>query len=121
LTQSADFVGHFVRMAATAIDITTHMLETERRKRDRGSVALDTLMCNREGHTFAAKVLNLSNGGLMAVTEAALCERDPVRIDLPTIGWLRATVVWVLGDRVGIQFRDPIDPDELAVFCKLFS
>jgi hypothetical protein len=108
-------------MMATAPDMTMQMLDTERRKRDRASVALDTLMCDREGHSFGAQILNLSNGGLMAITEAPLCERDPVRVDLPTIGWIRATVVWVLAERVGIQFRDPIDPDELAVFCKLFS
>ncbi len=108
-------------MIATAPDITSNMLDSERRKRDRESVALDTLMCNREGQTFGAQILNLSNGGLMATTEAQLCERDPVRIDLPTIGWVRATVVWVLADRVGMEFRDPIDPEELAIFCRLFA
>lgn len=106
---------------ASAPDLTTHMLETERRRRTRASVALDTLMCDREGRSFGAQILNLSNGGLMATTEAPLCERDPIRVDLPTIGWIRAHVVWVLGERVGVQFRDPIDPDELAVFCKLFG
>jgi PilZ domain len=108
-------------MIATARDLTTQMLDTERRKRERASVALDTLMCDRENRTFGVQILNLSNGGLMAIAETDLCERDPVRIDLPTIGWIRATVVWVLGDRIGVQFRDPIDPDELAVFCKLFG
>ncbi len=108
-------------MNAAAPDMTTQMLDNERRKRERECVALDTLMCDREGRTFGAQILNLSNGGLMATTEAPLCERDPIRIDLPTIGWIRATVVWVLADRVGVQFRDPIDPDELAVFCKLFG
>ena len=108
-------------MMAIAPDLTTQMLETERRKRDRASVALDTLMCDREGRTFGVQILNLSNGGLMAIAETDLCERDPVRIDLPTIGWIRATVVWVLGDRIGVQVRDAIDPDELAVFCKLFG
>ncbi len=105
----------------TAPDLTTQMLDTERRKRSRASVALDTLMSDREGRTFGVQILNLSNGGLMATTESPLCERDPVRVDLPTIGWVRATVVWVLGERVGVQFRDPIDPDELAVFCRLFG
>ena len=108
-------------MIALAPDLTANMLEAERRKRNRAHVALDTLMCDREGRTFGAQILTMSNGGLMATTEAPLCERDPVRIDLPTIGWLRATVVWVLGDRIGVEFRDPIDPDELAVFCRLFG
>ncbi len=108
-------------MIAEAPDLTNRMLESERRKRDRASVALDTLMCDREGRTFGAQILNLSNGGLMATTEAPMCERDPVRIDLPTIGWVRATVVWVLADRVGMQFRDPIDPEELEIFCRLFG
>ena len=108
-------------MTATATALADNMLEAERRKRARASVALDTLMCDREGRSFGVRILNLSNGGLMAVTESPLCERDPVRVDLPTIGWVRAMVVWVLGDRVGVQFRDPIDPDELAIFCRLFG
>ena len=108
-------------MIAATPDMTSNMIDSDRRKRERASVALDTLMCDREGRTFGAQILNLSNGGLMATTEAPLCERDPIRIDLPTIGWIRATVVWVLADRVGVQFREPIDPDELAVFCRLFG
>ena len=108
-------------MNATATDLTNRMLDSDRRKRHRANVSLDTLMCDREGRTFGVRILNISNGGLMATTEAPLCERDPVRVDLPTIGWVRASVVWVLAERVGVQFRDPIDPDEMAMFARLFA
>jgi PilZ domain len=96
--------------------LANQVLEIERRKADRAMVALETLMCDREGRTFGTKILNMSCTGIMAITEAPLCERDPVRIDLPILGWLRADIVWVLGDRVGARFRTPIDRYELEMF-----
>jgi PilZ domain len=108
-------------MPATQHALANQVLEIERRKADRATVALDTLMCDREGRTFGTKILNLSCSGMMALTETPLCERDPVRVDLPTIGWLRADIVWVLGDRVGARFRQPIDPFELEMFERVFG
>jgi len=103
----ADFLAEHV--------LANQVLEIERRKADRATVALDTLMCDRAGRTFGTKVLNMSRSGFMAITETPLCERDPVRIDLPMIGWIRADVVWVLGERIGARFREPIEAFELEM------
>ena len=46
-------------MNAAAPDMTTQMLDNERRKRERECVALDTLMCDREGRTFGAQIMNV--------------------------------------------------------------
>ena len=101
--------------------LANHVIENDRRKAERAEVALETLMCDREGHTFGTRILNLSLTGMMASTEAPLCERDPIRIDLPIIGWVKADIMWVLGDRVGARFRTPIEESELSMFQRVFG
>lgn len=109
------------RMLETAPFLTAHVIESDRRKIARYDIALETQMCDREGRSFPARILNVSNGGLMAESDTPLHERDPVRIELPTVGWLRADIVWVLGNRFGMKFRDPIAPRTFAIFCNLFG
>jgi hypothetical protein len=101
--------------------LANHVLDVDRRKAGRHSVAFETLMSDREGNVFGAGVLNLSLTGLMATTDVPLCQRDPVRIDLPTIGWVRADIVWVLGDKIGARFRQPIRQYELDLFQSRFA
>jgi hypothetical protein len=108
-------------MSAHPNALANHVLDVERRKANRHSVAFETLMCDREGNIFGAGVLNLSLSGLMATTDSPLCQRDPVRVDLPTIGWVRADIVWVLGDKVGARFREPIRQYELDLFQSRFA
>jgi len=108
-------------MIANAQTLAENVIASDRRKITRQDYALETLMCDRENRTFGARILNISNGGVMAQVEAPLCEHDAIRIDLPTIGWLRADIVWVLGDRVGAAFREPIDLNEFAAFQRIFG
>jgi hypothetical protein len=108
-------------MASASYQLTEQVAAAERRRTDRREVALDTLMADRESRTFAVRILNLSQGGFMARSEWPLCERAPVRVDIPTIGWLRAEIIWVLGDRVGGTFREAIDAEAYATFVKVFG
>jgi hypothetical protein len=108
-------------MATASYGLTEQVAAAERRRAERREVALDTLMADREGRTFAVRILNLSGAGFMAQSEWPLCERAPVRVDIPTIGWLRAEIVWVLGDCVGGNFREPIDAEAFATFVKVFG
>lgn len=101
--------------------LAAQVASTDRRRGEREEIALETLMVDREGRTFAARILNLSQHGLLAETETLLCERAPLRVDLPTIGWLRADVVWALGPRVGVAFRSPIAPHVYAGFVRTFG
>jgi hypothetical protein len=111
-------------MLETAPHLTAHLaagpatdrIEADRRKLTRDDIAIETQMCDRANNTFDAHVINISNGGFMAQTSHPLRENDPVRIDLPTIGWVRADVVWVLGDRIGVRFRGQIEESVLAAF-----
>ncbi len=78
-------------------------------------------MADRSGQCFAVRILNLSADGLMAITTMPLCERAVVRIDIPTIGWIRAEIVWVLGDRIGAAFRYPLAELQFWSFVDLFG
>jgi hypothetical protein len=108
-------------MATASYQLTEQVAAAERRRAERRETALDTLMSDREGQTFAVRILNLSQAGFMAKSEWPLRGRAPVRVDIPTIGWLRAEIVWVLGDRVGGDFRDLMDPEAFATFVKVFG
>lgn len=108
-------------MASASYQLVEQVAAAERRRSERRQVALDTLMSDRENQTFAAQILNLSEAGFMARSEWRLSERAPVRVDIPTIGWLRADIIWVLGDRFGGSFRDVIEPEAYATFVKVFG
>ena len=108
-------------MLAFAQPLAAQIADVDRRRADRADVALDTQMANREGHVFRARILNLSETGFMAHVDMPLCERAPVRIDVPTIGWVRADVVWELGDRVGAVFRTALNPHALRMFVRIFG
>ncbi|MDB5714377.1 MAG: hypothetical protein JWO15_1774 [Sphingomonadales bacterium] len=106
---------------ATSYRLVEQVAAAERRRAERREVALDTLMSDRESRTFAVRILNLSEGGFMAQSDWPLCERAPVRVDIPTIGWLRADIIWVLGDRFGANFRDAVEAESYATFVKVFG
>ncbi len=108
-------------MITAAQPLAAHIFDTDRRRAAREEVALETQMADRWGRVFPAQLINLSSHGFMATTEVQLCERDPVRIEIPTIGWQRAEVAWVLGDRLGAALRDPIAEHAFLSFVSVFG
>ena len=56
------------------------------------------------------KVRNLSAGGMMAEGLGKPVRGQLVWIDLRNIGWIEGAVAWVQDNRVGIAFREEIDP-----------
>ncbi len=108
-------------MSTASQPLAAHVFDVDRRRVAREDVALETLMADRWGRTFPVRLINLSQQGFMATAEVDLCERDTVRIDIPTIGWQRADIAWVLGNRLGASLRDTITPDAFASFVSLFG
>ena len=84
-----------------------------RRRSPREDVTADTLMSDGEGRLSGLKLLNLSADGFMGLADVNLREREPIRVDMPALGWVEAEVVWVLGDRVGGAFRASLTPHDL--------
>ena len=93
--------------------LAAHVANVNRRRSAREDIHADTLMTDREGRLSGIKLLNLSEDGFMAVTDMDQCEREPIRVDMPLVGWVRADIVWVLGERIGAQFREPLSPHQL--------
>ena len=56
------------------------------------------------------KVRNLSAGGMMAEGLGKPVRGQLVWVDLRNIGWIEGSVAWVQDNRVGIAFREEIDP-----------
>jgi PilZ domain len=108
-------------LGPAAPPLAAHVFETDRRRATREDVALETVMADRWGRSFTGRILNMSETGLLAEADVDLCERDPVRIDVPTVGWMRGQVAWALSNRIGVRFRDRITPDAFASFVSVFG
>ena len=109
-------------MTITSALLAARVFESDRRHSARRDIAYDTVMLDREGREIDVRIVNVSEAGLMAPTDAAMCERERVRLSLPPLGWVAGTVVWELGEQFGVQFRSPLTTAELdAVFGQLPS
>jgi hypothetical protein len=98
---------------ALAEPLAAHVANVNRRRLARQDIEADTLMTDREGRLSGIRLLNLSEEGFMAVTDMDHCERDPVRIDMPVVGWVRAEIIWALGERIGATFCQPLTPSQM--------
>jgi len=94
--------------------LAAHVAAVNRRRTARQDIQADTLMTDREGRLSGVRLLNLSEDGFMAITDMDQCEREPIRIDMPIVGWVRADIVWVLGERIGAAFREPLTPAQMS-------
>jgi hypothetical protein len=56
------------------------------------------------------RVRNLSSGGMMAEGGPPAARGAMVWVDLRNIGWVEGTVAWIHESRIGIAFREEIDP-----------
>ncbi|MCZ8321997.1 MAG: PilZ domain-containing protein [Novosphingobium sp.] len=56
------------------------------------------------------RVRNLSPGGVMAEGGPLVHRGAVVWVQLRNIGWVEGTVAWVQDSRIGIAFREEIDP-----------
>lgn len=81
----------------------------QRAKRD--SMFLLTSIIRETGEELGpARVRNVSATGLMADCDCALAKDDRLIIPLRGIGQVSGHVAWTLGNRVGVAFDQPIDP-----------
>ncbi len=103
---------------ATAEPLAAHIAHINRRRAAREDIRADTLMTDREGRLSGVRLLNLSEDGFMAITDMDQCEREPIRIDMPVVGWVRADIVWVLGERIGAAFREPLTPLQMGAVVR---
>ena len=88
--------------------------ESDRRQASRLPVALEAKMRELGASGVEAKVLNISENGFMAATDAQFEVGSRVWLMLPGRDRANAVVKWTAGDKIGAEFAEPISLDGLA-------
>jgi hypothetical protein len=82
--------------------------ETDRRSQLRLPVELEVKMRELGANGVEAKVLNISERGFMAESDAAFEVGSRVWLILPGRDRANAVVKWTAGDKLGAEFSEPI-------------
>jgi hypothetical protein len=86
---------------------------TDRRTVARLPLDLDAKMRELGSEGVEAKILNISEHGFMAASEAAFEVGSRVWLMLPGRERANAVVKWIAGDKLGAEFAEPISLDGL--------
>jgi hypothetical protein len=87
---------------------------SERRQASRLPVELEAKMRELGASGVEAKVLNISERGFMAATDAHFEVGSRVWLMLPGRDRANALVKWTAGDKIGAEFAEPISLEGLA-------
>jgi hypothetical protein len=85
----------------------------DRRRRDRHPVEVEAPMRQLGENGVEARILNISEHGIMAQSEGAFEIGSRVWLLLPGRERANAEVKWVAGDRIGAEFAEPISLDDI--------
>ena len=80
----------------------------ERRRFTRLPVELDAKMRELGANGVEAKVLNISERGFMAVSDGCFEVGTRVWLMLPGRERANAIIKWVVGDKIGAEFSEPL-------------
>jgi hypothetical protein len=103
-------------MEMSFVTIKARIAEDEsddRRRLRRRPIALEGTMRELGANGVEAKVLNISERGFMAVSEAHFEVGSRVWLMLPGRDRANAVVKWIAGDKLGAEFAAPISLEEL--------
>jgi hypothetical protein len=88
---------------------------SDRRQHPRLPVEVDAKMRELGSTGVEAKVLNISERGFMAASEAEFEVGSRVWLMLPGRERANAVVKWIAGDKLGAEFAHPISLDGLGI------
>ncbi|HEX2804403.1 MAG TPA: PilZ domain-containing protein [Sphingomicrobium sp.] len=89
--------------------------QDDRRSERRLTVELDATMRELGASGVEARVLNISDRGFMAQTEAHFEVGSRIWLILPGRERANAVVKWTAGDRLGAEFAEPLALDDLPL------
>ena len=89
--------------------------ESDRRSVSRLPVELEATMRELGATGVEAKVVNISERGFMAITDARFEVGSRVWLMLPGRERANAVVKWIAGDKIGAEFAEPISLDGLPL------
>ncbi|HWJ71252.1 MAG TPA: PilZ domain-containing protein [Sphingobium sp.] len=85
--------------------------DTETRGAPREQIDIQSQIWGATLSPTPARIVNISPQGCMLRCDAMMAMGDHLSLDLPQLGAMRATVMWSLSGRLGVQFETPIDVD----------
>jgi PilZ domain len=88
--------------------------QSERRRATRVEVDLEGTMRELGASGVEAKVLNISESGFMAQSEARFDVGTRIWLILPGRERANAVVKWTAGDKIGAEFAEPISVRSFA-------
>ena len=104
------------------MEMSVHMIKArigqtadaaDRRRGQRLPIELDATVRELGSNGIEARVLNISERGFMAQSEGSFEVGSRVWLMLPGKGRANAVVKWIAGDKLGAEFAEPIDLDDL--------
>lgn len=87
--------------------------QSDRRRFSRLPVELEAKMRELGASGVEARVLNISESGFMAVSDARFEVGSRVWLMLPGRERANAVVKWIAGDKLGAEFAEPISVEGL--------
>lgn len=87
--------------------------QSERRSSSRLPVALEARMRELGASGVEAKVLNISERGFMAESDARFEVGSRVWLMLPGRERANAVIRWIAGDKIGAEFAQPISIEDI--------
>jgi len=88
--------------------------QSDRRRSSRLPVELEAKMRELGASGVEAKVVNISERGFMAISDARFEVGSRVWLMLPGRERANAVIKWTAGDKIGAEFADPISIDDLS-------
>ena len=88
--------------------------QSDRRRASRLPVELEAKMRELGASGVEAKVVNISERGFMAMSDARFEVGSRVWLMLPGRERANAVIKWTAGDKIGAEFADPISIDDLT-------
>ena len=88
--------------------------QEERRRHSRFGVELDARVRELGAEGVEARILNISESGFMAETDAHFDVGSRVWLMLPGRGRANAVVKWIAGEKIGAEFAAPISLEGLS-------
>jgi hypothetical protein len=87
--------------------------QSERRSTTRLPIEIEAKMRELGASGVEAKILNISERGFMAMSEAHFEVGARVWLMLPGRERANAVIKWIAGDKIGAEFAEPISLDGL--------
>lgn len=93
----------------------------ESRRAPRETVDCQTLIRGTRCPPTDALIVNISPHGCMLRCDRVVPIGAKLTVDLPSIGTLRAAVIWSLGSRLGLEFETCISLDHYLAMLPLMK